>query len=238
MKDPRELTVGEVADAIGIRPVDWAGKCFEVASKMVDAGLVDGEAVYGHWTGPVSKHSRFSGREGAGFVQHGWVLLSDGETVVDPTRWVFEAVKPYIFVGEEPDGEIGLCKHCGHMRCEHDFLGDCNECDCPVFEVEEEWPYDEGGNRLRDVMRQPCPEWNENEKQIEVDFGEAHGLVTLLTRHSGPWTLEQLHWLVTLPYGEMRGFAYEIYRAVINVGWAALIPIDNRNRAEREHAAA
>lgn len=241
MKDPRELTVGEVADAIGVRPVDWAGRCFEIASRMVDAGLVDGEAVYGHWTGPVHKNSRFSGQEGAGFVQHGWVLLADGYTVVDPTRWVFEAAKPYIFVGEPPDDLDMVCM-CGHVIEEHDdgFLRECLCCDdCAGFDPErEKWPYDEGGNQFRDMMRRPCPEWNDAQKQFEVDFGKARGLVILLTQHAGPWTAEQLHWLATLPYNELRGYAHEIYGGIIAVDLAGFIPFDNRKRAEREHAAA
>jgi hypothetical protein len=72
-----------------------------VASQLVGAKLIPGSAVYGHWTGPIAKDSYFH-RLGAGagpFVRHGWILLPD-ERVCDPTRWVFEDVAPYLYVGE------------------------------------------------------------------------------------------------------------------------------------------
>jgi len=76
----------------------WPGRCFEIASKLVTLGLVSGEPVYGHYLGPIAEGSHFGARSKHGFVQHGWVLAPDGK-VIDPTRWVFEAVDPYIYMG-------------------------------------------------------------------------------------------------------------------------------------------
>jgi len=63
----------------------WKGNCYSVASKLVAAGLLRGEAVYGHWRGPVAPGSMFASR-GCGFIRHGWVVLKGGRTIVDPTR--------------------------------------------------------------------------------------------------------------------------------------------------------
>jgi len=91
------INVDKVAAKIGIPKKKWTGRCYEIACLMVDQGCVEGEAVYGHWLGPVVSTSVFAGRP---IVRHGWVRLKDG-TVVDPTRWVFEGVEPYIFVGRD-----------------------------------------------------------------------------------------------------------------------------------------
>jgi hypothetical protein len=37
-------------------------------------------------------------------VRHGWILDEITGEVIDPTRWVFENVDPYIFVGTDTDG--------------------------------------------------------------------------------------------------------------------------------------
>lgn len=76
----------------------WAGRCYEIACALVKHGLVTGEPLYGHYLGPIAEGSQFGARRGHGFVQHGWVLAPDGK-IIDPTRWVFEAVDPYIYMG-------------------------------------------------------------------------------------------------------------------------------------------
>lgn len=90
------LTLAEAELIVGHPAIEWGGRCYEMASKLEDA--YRGAAVYGHWLGPVSRGSIFSYRAVTGFVQHGWIEMPDGG-VVDPTRWAFEAVDPYIYVG-------------------------------------------------------------------------------------------------------------------------------------------
>ena len=101
------MTTKTKADRLTLRQVErslgpasaWKGRCFEIASGVVAAGLVRGTAVYGHWLGPVHKRSIFH-RGGKGpAVQHGWIVLEDDPRVLDPTRWAFEAKKPYLFLG-------------------------------------------------------------------------------------------------------------------------------------------
>lgn len=87
---------------IGIPAGAWAGRCHEIASKVWASGLVpEGSKVrYGIWWGPISEGCIFRGRP---FTHHGWIELPDGK-IFDPTRWVFENVQPYIWVGEDKEG--------------------------------------------------------------------------------------------------------------------------------------
>lgn len=90
-----------VADAEAVcGPVKtWKFWCFEIASKIVAAKLVSGRVVYGHYLGIISPKSPFKQWIGLPFARHGWILRRNGE-IVDPTRWVFLAEKPTIFVGD------------------------------------------------------------------------------------------------------------------------------------------
>ncbi len=87
--DEAEAIVGDPADA-------WAGRCYEIARKL--APHVGGEAVYGHWLGPIAPGTLFAPRALLGWVAHGWIIMPN-LTVVDPTRWAFEGVEPYLFAG-------------------------------------------------------------------------------------------------------------------------------------------
>lgn len=94
---PFPMSACEVAQAIEIDVMTgWPSNCFAIATAMVEAELVQGKATYGLWLGPVAEASMFYGKQ---IVRHGWVTLGDG-TIVDPTRWVFEDVLPYIYQGE------------------------------------------------------------------------------------------------------------------------------------------
>lgn len=68
---------------------------------MLIAGLVPGgKPRYGHYHGPIAEYTMFSGRP---IIRHGWIEKPD-KTIVDPTRWVFEGVDPYIFEGPDKEG--------------------------------------------------------------------------------------------------------------------------------------
>lgn len=90
-----------VAEAINLPVEEWPGQCYGVAKAMLDAGLVpDGAIHYGFWHGVIVPSSRFGGRA---LVHHGWIQRDNG-TIVDPTRWVFEDVQPYVYEDYDPDG--------------------------------------------------------------------------------------------------------------------------------------
>ena len=93
---PDKLTVEIVEKAIGIPAQKWVSRCHEIASAILDAGLVKGRAVYGMYLGPVDEGSHFNHK--SPMHRHGWIKISRTR-VVDPTRWVFEDVPPYIYCG-------------------------------------------------------------------------------------------------------------------------------------------
>jgi len=87
------LNPAKAAEFIGWPLDEWAGNCYGIACQLVKHKLIPGKAVYGQYCGPIAPTSRFGRFE---FHHHGWII--DGDTLVDPTRWVFEDVEPYIFV--------------------------------------------------------------------------------------------------------------------------------------------
>lgn len=90
---------------INVPTEQWAGSCYAVACAFVQTGL-KGTPRYGHWTGPVSRHCQIDRWVEQSIIHHGWVEMPDG-IIVDPTRWVFEAAKPYIYVGENDYYDVG-----------------------------------------------------------------------------------------------------------------------------------
>ncbi len=238
------LTVEAVEKAVGEPAKKWPKRCYEIAFRLVDSGILKAPsaiAVYGHWTGPVHPGSPFAGRKRAGFVAHGWVLIPEEGIVVDPTRWVFEAALPYIFIGSNPDAlahDIIPCA-CGHIRDEHEkgFFQPCTCCNCEDFESTEPiWYYDEGGNLFREKFsRRPPPRFDPTRKVFKVDFGEASRWVHMLLASDEKYTDEQLFWLANLPYKHLGYMVHAIYKGIINIGLPGLIPLDNRRRAEREY---
>lgn len=97
------LSVKQVEEAIGVHADEWVGECYSISTCIIESGLVPkGRTRYGHWLGPVSPGTYFGHRP---IVQHGWIDLRQGKKliIIDPTRWVFEGVMPYIFIGEDVD---------------------------------------------------------------------------------------------------------------------------------------
>lgn len=228
---PEPITIVDVERAYRRKAAAWKKKCFQVASAVVDAGLVAGTAVYGHWTGPIHPHSCFASRAHVGFMHHGWVLLDGGDgRVLDPTRWAFEAVAPYIFVGEP---EADICATCGHSRDEHG--GVC--ADCFGFEPMP-WPYDEGGDRLRARATQPPSAFNASapNHRLVLDRDTRAFIATLGIRPvRGRLAAAQIFWLANCPYATLGPKVAQVYAAISEAGFRALIPIDNLRRCEREH---
>lgn len=87
------LTAEAVAVAIDFPLAEWPGNCYGVACAVLNAGLVEGRPVYGHYLGRIAAGSIFEGKP---LVHHGWIETTDGK-VIDPTRWVFECAEPYLF---------------------------------------------------------------------------------------------------------------------------------------------
>lgn len=202
-------TLAEAERRLGHKAKEWAGRCYEIACAFLSAGLVQGVAVYGHFTGKVHPKSFFGSRNHMPFVQHGWVLLPDGR-IFDPTRWGFEDKEPYLYVTNSGDKE-----------------------------------YDEGGNQLRKAMRPPAPEydafdrkieftqrvlaggpWKHVEKLLDIDYG-------FTKQEPGTLCYSQVFWLANTPFEDLQPHAQAIYKALEAVGELALVPWDNRHKADR-----
>lgn len=94
-------SIKKIERAIGTSTHDWRGRCYEIAQNIIEAKLVKGVAIYGMYHGPIAETGYFAGRK---FARHGWIKLEDGR-IFDPTRWVFDNVKPYLYVGVPIPGE-------------------------------------------------------------------------------------------------------------------------------------
>mgnify|MGYP000921015865 CR=1 FL=1 len=219
---------------IGRPAATWVGQCYAIATLFVEAGLVPGGvAVYGHWLGGASPRSHFAERWNLPFINHGWVYVQALGRVVDPTRWTFEAVSPYVYTGYEPD-DYGLvaCAQCQLLPEEHGkTLGDCGDYTAPI------WPYDEGGNKYREQTLRPPPVFDPAETSVRLDLRGVESLILRELLHQTDVTrvtLPQVHWIANLPSPRFRGCAPAFYAAITAAGHAARIPLDNARRAARD----
>lgn len=222
---PAELTVSRIAQCLKWPAYAWETHCYEVACEIVKAKLVVGRAVYGHYTGPVTKSIHWNPQRP--FQRHGWIVVPidsltaidapDGVTsaVLDPTRWSFEHVRPYLWCGLP--GE----------------------------------QYDEGGNGwVRACLRPPPARPEKNEKTFALCLTKKAGTVvaSLLEERvvinvdprvgkrvmTLELSLEQLCWIANLPYEYLGPHNQQVYKALHDMGKKALIPIDNWTRATLE----
>ncbi len=95
----KPIPITEAEQTIGLPAQEWHGKCHEIAIAFIQKELVLGRPCYGHYLGYVSPEGFWAKRRGL-FIQHGWVL-TPARTIVDPTRWSFENVEPYVAMFEE-----------------------------------------------------------------------------------------------------------------------------------------
>lgn len=219
-------TVAAVEAVLKTPAEDWQGRCHEVACGMLEAKLVCGVERYGHYYGPVREGYY---RAGLPFYRHGWIEAAPG-IVIDPTRWVFAACKPYIYVGPDDDYDPGGNRLRDGARGPypwHKPLGDSiTVFDAAAYEAHE----------AGEVTKLGLPE-------------EAMIRVTGLTNgHGESFSFSQLFWLANLPPDWYGPHARAVYEALERAGQKALIPFDNwrmvmgrpmaENRDDQEAAAA
>jgi hypothetical protein len=48
-------------------------------------------------------------------------------------------------------------------------------------------------------------------------------------------SVSEIFWLANLPYGVLGEFAHQVYSALADIGLRAAVPVDNWERAKREH---
>lgn len=204
VKGPDEITLSDCERAIGEPAKSWAGRCFEIASRLVDAGLVRGTAVYGHWIGPVHPRSHFGGRHGTLFVQHGWIVLTGDARVLDPTRWAFERKRPYLYLGAADHyDEGGNGWRAATQR--------------PVPEFD---PAEKSFDVPKEVMDSKT--WTFVERLLRIDSEQEVGTLTF----------SQLFWLANAPLDQLGPHARGVYGAIEKLGEEALVPVDNFMRVK------
>lgn len=193
----------EMETAMGSKPEDWAGSCHGAAMLVVEhVGPELATVRRGYFIGTIAPGAYFDGRP----AQHSWVELRDGR-VCDPTRFAFTGEPAWpLWVGPSDDYDIGGCETMTPAGRPPD-----------VYESERE--------------------------MVDIDTGCVDYLLGLLGLpgecYGEDWVSvspEQLGWLAHLPIkdGEAQGvlarfFAAEVYQAIIDAGYSALIPIDRRD---------
>ena len=193
-------SIADVAAAIGT-PVDaWPGKCDHIVHAVLDAGLFPGaKARYGQYAGLVDKKSDLAASP---WQQHGWIELQDG-TVIDPTRWVFEAADPYIATIPPGDRrqrqyDVGGARHEGRLR------------------GPPPGPHEHSPNQ-KSVT--PCP----------LDTTDPAALAFIrknFTCEPAQLTIYQVNWLANTSRAELGKAMMPIYRAIEAAGQKGLVPGD------------
>lgn len=196
----------------------WEGNCFAIASKL--APMFGGTAVYGHWLGEISDKGWWKHRAGLPFCNHGWIVLPNQhgkyvrgeEIIVDPTRWSFEAKKPYIWKGRN-DGtyDEGGNSFRAAMASMHNRADDPEHNHEPVlFELSSDEMY----NLVKRVCRISDFE----------DFSDAYPFLdhmdVLRLCNAPP---KKIGWF----------FVAEIYEKLAKAGYCGHIPIDNWKMVNR-----
>jgi|SRR5882757_11575299 len=187
----------------------WKGNCFALATQVVRRGIVEGDAVYGMWHGPIAEGSFFEERHGSlPFTQHGWVNLHDGR-ICDPTRWVFENVEPYIYVGPNDHYDEGANRLRQHQPP-------------PQFD-----PSERTVTIAQHILSGSA--WT----HIESLLGMDQHLSEDVDYEPGTVTIEQIFWVANRAPDVLFPHTVAIYEAIDKLGYGAAVPYDNREASKR-----
>jgi len=215
----RRLTAAE--KLVGLPTSQWHGQCFYVASKLAPA--FGGIAVYGHWLGKISPKATFwEKKREIGFAQHGWIVLPNEkgrygvecETIVDPTRWSFEAKGPYIWRGKN-DGTYDEGGNRVRMDMRHSRYPD--------------GPPDDDGEREPITLNLSCDEVYQRLKRVlgYSDFHDFSNEYPFLCPTDAVWVAN------TDPAVIGWFYVAEVYEALARAGMHAHIPTDNWKMVDR-----
>ena len=187
----------KIETAINLPVGQWNGRCYEVACLIVKAGLVKGEAVYGHYHGPVEDAGFWAKRSNQPFHRHGWIVTPNG-TIIDPTRWSFENIEPYLAVlppGSERQDDYDR----GGNR-----FRELLETPPPLYD---------SADKLAN---------------LEFNGFETEDFIFEILGSPPEITTKMVFWLANLSPKKLGRFAEPIYRMLEAADYKAFIPIDNR----------
>jgi hypothetical protein len=206
-----------LVDRTGIPISNWPGSCYAVAEAIVRRELVPGELCYGIWLGFIHSDSLFAGRP---FSHHAWI--EDGDTVIDPTRWVFECKEPYLFTGaverHEYDRGGNVLREAFRTPCPPNDPDD-TQYDLISFVSEGDKP------GLSDAPAIVVSTLVYPETVID---GDLDGCALK------PLSKWQVFWVANTPLDLLGAYAAEIYQWICDIGLKAAIPLDNRLQVLRK----
>jgi hypothetical protein len=207
---PEDVTVEMVETAWGHPLETMKGKCSAVARSVLDAGLVQGRMVRGHYIGDVNQASFWAKRGGLPFIQHTWLQLEDGR-IFDPTRWTFKGDEPFLWIGPGDHGDYDPGGNQFRMATRF------------------EWPDDD--ESARRVRFEISPQAIETLCDVGADLDH------LLEGHDGlDYTLikfevsmAQAHWIANIAPGEYQSEqdVRDVFIQLREQGLAAFVPLDN-----------
>lgn len=175
---PEDLTIEALEQSVGERAFMWHGRCTFIAHHACK--FIGGHEIYGSYLGHVDKDGYWGSRRTLP-NNHGWVLLDDGR-VLDPTRWSFENVEPYIYIGSGKDYDEGGNQMRAAFREPCPNVKDGRPANmkevfasAPLFEHLTGTPFDE--------MTREQAVWVANSPYDELDFAVASVYETLIANH-------------------------------------------------------
>lgn len=195
----KTLNTDSMAQAIGIPTSEWPGNCHAVAGLIIETGQIDGILTRGHYYGPIHQDSKFFGRP---IVPHSWITDFKG-MVIDPLRWEFEQVPPYIYTGSYQHNEYDAG---GNFARESAAFtppkADFNDKEVHILQAD----ISTTNYIHKDLLKRP-----------------GNGFV---------FSFGDLMWVANLPLCYLGDSAADIYKALRDSGHGSLIPIDNLNMVE------
>lgn len=173
-----------------VKDLSW--RCHEAATRLAEILTKEGteaRPVYGFW------HGRCVGKD-APFYRHGWTVV-DCTEIWDPTRWVFEGKKPYLFKGllkDHPEYDEGMRRVRAETRS----------------------PFPKNSKSDRPSVQL---NWSKDAEKFLLEILSGYSPNSL--------TPQQAMWICNYDYLGLGGFIDEIYSKFIEAGFGSFIPIDN-----------
>ena len=196
------LTIEQIEKAINLPAEEWKGKCYEIVLKMLKAEIVIGRDIYGHWLGSTSETSFFASRRDLPFIQHGWIETPD-KRIIDPTRWVFEDIEPYVFVSLKNNLLEDIYDEGGNQWRE------CMMKPCPKYKKSDK---------------------KINKADISKFDEEVYDYLNELFNRPEYWTVGHIFWLSNLSPKFLGIYIKDVYYWLENLGFGAFIPLDNKKK--------